>query len=30
VYVKLPDGTVAAADGAGGDSGVQPRAGADR
>src|SRR4051794_7987803 len=30
VYVKLPDGPVAAADGAGGDSGVQPRAGADR
>jgi RND family efflux transporter MFP subunit len=30
VYVKLPDGTVAAGDAASGDSGAQPRAGADR
>ena len=30
VYVKLPDGPVAAADAAGGDSAAQPRAGADR
>jgi RND family efflux transporter MFP subunit len=30
VYVKLPDGQVAAGDGAGGDSTVLPRAGADR
>ena len=30
VYVKLPDGAVAAADGPGGDSAVQPRAAQDR